>query len=71
MVVKEKMNVKFAYKKLDDTKKVVENLYVDQLWTSKDGHEIVSGFLHETGEGRAYHADRMTDVTEVTVDTES
>lgn len=55
-------NVAFTYEKLDGEVKKVENLHVDRVFTSTEGHRIVQGWLGATGEGRAYRQDGIRDV---------
>lgn len=63
MTVAVNQNVSFTYEKLDGEVKAVENLRVDRVFTSTDGHRVVSGWLEATGEGRAYREDRISEVS--------
>jgi hypothetical protein len=55
-------NVTFTYEKIDGEVKTVENLHVDRVFTSSEGHRIVQGWLEATGEGRAYRQDGISNV---------
>lgn len=65
MTVVTHQNVSFTYEKLDGEVQKVENFYIDRVFTSADGNNIVQGWLEATGEGRAYRQDSMTAVTPV------
>ena len=55
--------VKFNYKSIEGKVSIVDALYVDKVFTSTDGFEIVVGFIDDAGqEGRSYRADNITDV---------
>ena len=64
--VRKHQRVKFTYKKLDGEIKTVPAFYVDDVFVSEEGHEIVSGFLDNDNEdGRKYRADNMSNVTDL------
>jgi hypothetical protein len=65
MATKLKVNqhVKFDYTKKDGSKIVVPTLFVDRVYTSQDGYDIVTGYLDENGdEARSYRADNIENV---------
>ena len=58
--------VRFDYTKKDGEHVVVNQLHVDQVYTSKDGYEIVTGFLDDAGQdARAYRVVNIDHLTTV------
>lgn len=66
--VSHNQTIKFSYMKLNGERMEVPEFIVDRVFTSSDNHEILQGFLGDTGtEARSFRIERISDLTPVEV----